>query len=62
MPVIPAIRWRTAPGFAPSPAQAASHGAVTGQTLAGSSNLRLNSALALLCHLQVQTVPVRSSQ
>jgi hypothetical protein len=50
------------PGFAPSPAQAASHGAVTGQTLAGSSNPRLNSALALLCHLQVQTVPVRSSQ
>jgi hypothetical protein len=49
---------QAAPGFTPSRAQAARRGAVTGQTLAGSSSPRLNAALALLCHLQVQRVPV----
>jgi hypothetical protein len=42
------------PTFEPSAAQAARAGAVTGRTLAGSSNVRLNNALALLCHLQAQ--------
>jgi hypothetical protein len=40
--------------FVPSGAQAATRGAPTGQTLAGSSNPRLNTALAFLCHLQVR--------
>jgi microsomal dipeptidase-like Zn-dependent dipeptidase len=41
--------------FVPNAAQAAAaRTAPTGQTLAGSSNPRLNTALALLCHLQVQ--------
>ena len=42
--------------FVPSAAQAAAatRGAPTGRTLAGSGNPRLNQALALLCHLQVQ--------
>ena len=42
--------------FVPSAAQAAAaaRGAPTGRTLAGSSNPRLNQALALLCHLQLQ--------
>jgi hypothetical protein len=43
------------PAFVPNAAQAAaSRTAPTGQTLAGSSNPRLNTALAVLCHLQVQ--------
>jgi hypothetical protein len=46
------------PSFEPSAAQAASGGALTGRTLAGTSNPRLNAALTLLCHLQVQNVPV----
>jgi hypothetical protein len=45
---------QTQPEFAPSAAQAATRAAPTGQTLAGSSNPRLNTALAVLCHLQVQ--------
>jgi hypothetical protein len=45
---------QTGPGFVPSAAQAATPGALTGRTLAGSTNVRLNNALALLCHLQVQ--------
>ena len=47
---------QTQPEFVPSSAQAAAaaRGAPSGQTLAGSSNPRLNRALALLCHLQVQ--------
>ena len=42
--------------FVPSAAEAvaATRGAPTGQTLAGSSNPRLNAALTYLCHLQVQ--------
>jgi hypothetical protein len=45
---------QTQPEFVPSAAQAATRAAPTGQTLAGSSNPRLNTALAVLCHLQVQ--------
>jgi hypothetical protein len=42
--------------FVPGAAQAATaRVAPAGQTLAGSSNPRLNTALALLCHLQVQS-------
>jgi hypothetical protein len=41
--------------FVPNAAQAAAaRAAPTGQTLAGSSDPRLNTALAVLCHLQVQ--------
>jgi hypothetical protein len=41
--------------FVPNATQAAAaRSAPTGQTLAGSTNPRLNQALALLCHLQVQ--------
>jgi hypothetical protein len=47
------------PVFVASAAQAALRGAPTGQTLSGSSNPRLNRALALLCHLDVRTVLVR---
>jgi hypothetical protein len=40
--------------FVPNATQAAAaRSAPTGQTLAGSSNPRLNTAFALLCHLQV---------
>jgi len=45
---------QTRPEFVPAAAQAATRSAPTGQTLAGSSNPRLNTALAVLCHLQVQ--------
>jgi hypothetical protein len=45
---------RTMPGFVPSDAQAATRGAPTGRTLAGSIDPNLNTALAFLCHLQVQ--------
>jgi hypothetical protein len=41
------------PEFAPSAAQAATRGAPTGRTLAGSIDPRLNATLALLCHLQL---------
>jgi hypothetical protein len=44
---------QTHPEFVPSAAQAATRAAPTGQTLAGSSDPRLNTALAVLCHLQV---------
>ncbi|MDX6673693.1 MAG: hypothetical protein QOH11_1111, partial [Solirubrobacteraceae bacterium] len=44
---------QTHPEFVSSAAQAATRAAPTGQTLAGSSNPRLNTALAVLCHLQV---------
>jgi hypothetical protein len=44
---------QTQPEFVPSAAQAATRTAPTGQTLAGSSSPRLNTALAVLCHLQV---------
>jgi hypothetical protein len=40
--------------FVPSQAQAAAHGKLAGSTLAGTSDPRLNEALALLCGLQVQ--------
>jgi hypothetical protein len=47
---------QTTPEFVASAAQAATaRTAPTGQTLAGSSNPRLNTAFALLCHLQVQS-------
>jgi hypothetical protein len=42
------------PTFIPAPAQAASGRRPTGRTLAGTSNPRLNAALAALCSLQVQ--------
>jgi len=46
---------QTQPEFVPSVVQAAAtRTAPTGQALAGSSNPRLNTALAILCHLQVQ--------
>jgi hypothetical protein len=38
--------------FVPSAAQAASRGRVTGKPLAGTSDPRLNAALAMLCSLQ----------
>jgi hypothetical protein len=40
--------------FVPNDAQAGTRNRVTGRTLAGTSNPRLNEALALLCGLQVQ--------
>jgi hypothetical protein len=45
---------QTRPGFVPSDAQAATRGAPTGRALAGSLDPNLNTALAFLCHLQVQ--------
>jgi hypothetical protein len=48
---------QTSPGFVPSDAQAATRGAPTGRTLAGSIDPSLNAALTLLCHLQVQSPP-----
>jgi hypothetical protein len=43
------------PGFVPSDAQAATRGAPTGRTLAGSIDPQLNATLSLLCHLPVQS-------
>ena len=45
---------QTRPEFVPTAGLAATRGAPTGQPLAGTSNVRLNRALALLCHLQVE--------
>ena len=42
------------PEYVPGEAETATRGALAGRSLAGSSDPRLNAALALLCHLQVQ--------
>jgi hypothetical protein len=39
--------------FIPSAAQASASGRLTGQTLAGTSDPRLNAALTMLCGLRV---------
>jgi hypothetical protein len=49
-----ATATRAARTFRPSRAQAAAGGRPTGRTLAGTTDPRLNAALALLCSLQVQ--------
>jgi hypothetical protein len=55
MQMLSARAAQTQPEFVPNAAQAATaRSAPTGRTLAGSSNPRLNTAFALLCHLQVQ--------
>jgi hypothetical protein len=45
--------------FRPSAAQAATRGRLTGQTLAGTADPGLNSALALLCSLQLPALAAR---
>jgi hypothetical protein len=45
--------------FIPNPAQAGKRGRITGRTLAGTSDPKLNAALAMLCSLQVSGAAAR---